>query len=793
MKNQLFLFGLLLLMSNWAFAQGPSLSWAKSMGSTGWTDHGNAIAIDPSGNVYTIGSFSGTVDFDPSAAVFNLSTSGTFDMDMYIQKLNANGNLIWAKSIKADAGWGINLDNSGNILITGIFTSIVDFDPSAAVTNLTSNGGVDAFVLKLTTNGTFVWAKSFGNTLPNVGVGIVSDKFGNTYITGTFHGTVDFNPGAAVNNLTSNGVEDVFVLKLDINGNFVWVRSFGGISAEHVCEIILDSNNNVFVAGSFYNTVDFNVNADIYNVSSNGERDIYILKLDALGNYIWVRTMGAGGRDVAEGIAVDASNNIYTTGSFSNTVDFDPSTSTSNLVASTFYSAFVQKLSNSGTLVWAKCIGGTGTAKAEGCGISINAAGEVYTTGVFQNTVDFNPNTAVNNITAVSGQDAYVQKMNSNGIYMWSFNINSGGYGPYLSISTASCQFYLTGNFSSTADFSPGTTVTNLTSNGNTDAFVAKYQEGTQGYNSTFTYDVKCDANGNAKLTVTGPPQPIGNPYYVFYLIEDGASTPTETINWWQQASPYVYSPGPFTFSTPLQAGIQYYVKYGVWDDCTAWGETRIYNIDAGEAAPEPAFHLRNATTSATTFLTCDPINLVETYEASHGLNYNRYYIDLWERSCGSSTSFSWKAASGWFYTTLPSTLDIRALFSGVVFTAGKEYQVKLALGNECDGWEDTTANFCVVACAAAKSAEQNNNISNEALHDDFEIKLYPNPAQSTININAEGVEITELSIFNSLGQEFQLIKYTSNQLEISALPSGMYILELKTDKGLIRKQFVKQ
>src|SRR5690606_21731654 len=152
--------------------------------------------------------------------------------DVFISKLDANGNFVWAKRIggtSSDFGNAIAIDGVGNVYTTGRFSDVVDFDPGTGTFNL--NGGYgyyfDVFVSKLNVNGEFVWAKRIGGNGVDVGHAITLDGNNNVYTTGFFTGTVDFDPGTGTHNLASTGANDIFISKLDVNGNFLWANKFG--------------------------------------------------------------------------------------------------------------------------------------------------------------------------------------------------------------------------------------------------------------------------------------------------------------------------------------------------------------------------------------------------------------------------------------------------------------------------------------------------------------------------------------------------------------------------------------
>ena len=264
---------------------------------------------------------------------FNLTSSG--GSDVFVSKLDSDGNFVWAKSMGGtgfDFGFGIAVDGSGNVHTTGQFRSTTaDFDPGPGTFNLTSSGSSDVFVSKLDSSGNFVWAKSMGSSLS---FGIAVDGSGNVHTTGSFSGTADFDPGPGTFNLTSSGDLDVFVSKLDSNGNFVWAKSMRGTGFDQGRSIAVDGSGNVHTTGSFSGTADFDPGPGTFNLFGGGNSKVFVSKLDSDGNFVWAKSMGGPRIDQGLGIAVDGSGNVHTTGSFDGTADFDPGPGTFNLTSS---------------------------------------------------------------------------------------------------------------------------------------------------------------------------------------------------------------------------------------------------------------------------------------------------------------------------------------------------------------------------------------------------------------------------------------------------------------------------
>lgn len=375
------LLALFTLFISVTYAQG--FKWAKQLGSVG-NDIGYSITVDDSGNVFSTGFFGDTLDFDPDTAIYNQSTRG-----VYVQKLDVNGNFAWVKHIGDSANAistsVIAVDDFGNVFIAGAFKGSVDFDPGTGIYNLSSkNNGTadDIFIQKLDVNGNFIWAKQLQVNPTNKKAHIALDNSSNVYVTGDFSDTVDFDPGISTYYFTSFGGIDIYVQKLDANGNFVWAKQIGGSNyADAGYAIALDDLDNIHITGIFSGTVDFDPGPGTTNFIADGNSDIFILKLDKDGNFIWAKQMEGGDGDIAYSIVIDEFQNGYSTGYFWKTVDFDPGTASYNLTSSGKDDIFIQKLDSNGDFIWVKQMGGSNYDL--GYSIAIDTAENVYTTGWF--------------------------------------------------------------------------------------------------------------------------------------------------------------------------------------------------------------------------------------------------------------------------------------------------------------------------------------------------------------------------------------------------------------------------
>ncbi len=451
----------------------PVNIWASQIGSVGG-ELSKGVTLDAAGNVYSTGYFAGTVDFDPGVGTLNLISAGS--NDVFIQKLDVTGNLVFAKqmgSTASDNGNDITLDAAGNIYVTGDFRGTVDFDPGAGVSNLTALGAGDIFIQKLDAAGNFVWARQMGGTDFESANAIVIDNSGNVYTTGRFEGIVDFDPGAGVSNLTSLGSRDVFISKLDASGNFVWVKQMGGTSFEEGFSLDIDPSGNLYTTGVFRDIIDFDPGAGVFNLTSTGNDDIFIQKLDATGAFVWAKQIGgSSGGDEGRSLTIDATG-VYVTGKFFGTVDFDPGVGILNLNSLGGDDVFVLKLDVVGNFVWVKQMGGASSDAARG--IALDTSGNIYTTGFFMGTADFDPGVGISNMISVGAEDVFISKLDINGDFLCTTQIGGSGLDIGTSIILdASGDVHTVGAFNATSDFDPSAGTANLTSIGSSDGFTSK-------------------------------------------------------------------------------------------------------------------------------------------------------------------------------------------------------------------------------------------------------------------------------------------------------------------------------
>jgi hypothetical protein len=430
--------------------------WAKRIGGAG-NDGGLSITLDNQQNIIVAGAFNGTVDFDPGAGIFNLVSLTTGSNSAgFILKLDNNGNLVNAVQLSSNVQTGISpmmrvnctslqIDINGNIIVGGKFSNnydingnpqLIDFNPGNGSALLSAGDEENYFVLKLTSTLTYVWAKNFCAWPYSAGVTSVSalasdynaeiatGSNGSIYFTAKFYSPLgspsDFDPGAGVANLTALGTYDIFVLKLNTNGLFQWVKQLvgNGVSyGENVGDIKVDSNDDVLVTGSFTGTADFDPSVNTLTYTALGINIAgFVWKLSNTGALVFAKIFAGSALNYRiEPLGLDVSNNsdIYLTGFAGGDVDFDPGIGNFvfpvNIINGVVTnSCFILKLSNNGDLTWAKQL-----TSASGRDLSYSNNG-IYSNGIFNATADFDPSSGIFNLTTPAGNasDVYLHKLN---------------------------------------------------------------------------------------------------------------------------------------------------------------------------------------------------------------------------------------------------------------------------------------------------------------------------------------------------------------------------------------------
>jgi hypothetical protein len=395
----------------------------------------------------------------------------------------------WSKGfggMMPDIGRGISNDGQGGVLVTGRFGFTADLGQGIAI----SNGGNDIFAMRLSGAGQTVWASTFGGPSDDSGSDIVGDGQGGAFVLGGFQGTADLGLG----NVTSAGSGDVFVIKLSSTGQPVWVKTYGGPVSDSATSIAADGQGNAVFVGAFEGTVDLGLG----NVTSNGGRDIYVIKLTSSGQTTWVKTFGGPGNESAQGVDTDAQG-VLVSGAFPGTVDFG----TGPVTAKGMLDAYVVKLDGAGQTSWVRTYGGSGITYASGRAVGVDGQGGALVTGGFDGTVDLGQG----NVSSSGGFDFYVTRLDSAGQTSWvrTYSGNGNDFGNGIA-SDGQGGAWVAGNYGGSIDLGTGT----VNAQGLRDSFVTRLDSTGQTLSVT-TFGAAADddaadlaADGQGGALVTG-------------------------------------------------------------------------------------------------------------------------------------------------------------------------------------------------------------------------------------------------------------------------------------------------
>src|SRR5262245_7120894 len=342
-----------------------------------------------------------------------------------------SGFAVSAGGLLKDDGLAIAHDTAGNVYAAGFYTGGIDFNAVTHKIHLDGFGSEDAWVAKFdTTTGACIWAKRMGGLLDDTATGVAVDRLGNVYVPGTVQDTAKFGPKTFTRQGPNTGF-DGFVVKLDTSGNVVWENQLADLSSNYygvlVKGIAADGLGNNFIAGYFSGTIDFGGHhiAAQELTSPNLHASGFVLRLDAGGNFNWVRQASDVDGVSFMAVAVDPKDNVYLTGDLQGTAGFSNGANPNFMTLSgpagqsSFY---VLKLNAAGIPQWSY-LGGimTGNGSAGSAGIAVDSAGRTYTTGAFGGAnIDFDPIGSHFTMTAAAGSlDVFVVRLNANGSFAW--------------------------------------------------------------------------------------------------------------------------------------------------------------------------------------------------------------------------------------------------------------------------------------------------------------------------------------------------------------------------------------
>ena len=386
---------LAILVSAIGYAQELDFLWAKQGGGDS-NDIARGVTADQVGNTIVIGSFNGKADLDDQEII-----SAGYE-DIFVAKYSDKGKVLWVKRFGAkrkDFAFDVDIDKKGNSVLTGLFTSNVDFGKFT----LKGLGSGDIFTAKLDPLGNVLWAKQAGGSELDGGNEIAIDSSDNALIIANTYGSV------TVGNTLLNyqGGMDTFIVKYDPDGNVLWAQQIAGSGDEQGRGISPDKQGNVLSLGEFTGTITIGSKK---LTSESKLRDIFLAKHDASGNVVWAKSFGSTGEDYGRGIGTDAAGNIYFSGVFTGSVKFD-STTLNSVEGSK--DIFLAKADSFGNILWVRQMGGSGPD--EGCEIEVDEEGNAYISGGFADKATFESTI----LTSAGWRDVFTAQFDPQGKLIW--------------------------------------------------------------------------------------------------------------------------------------------------------------------------------------------------------------------------------------------------------------------------------------------------------------------------------------------------------------------------------------
>jgi hypothetical protein len=396
-------------------------------------------------------------------------TACLFSLTITAQKFD------WARSFYGksyDDVWDLEQDIWGNSYILVEFYDSTDVDPGPTQTWVSKKQ-----LIKLDSSGKLIWnIKPPGGPGDDIKITVFQEYI---YVTGIFGSTMDFDPGPATYTMSPTGAYSMYIMKLDTAGNFIWAKAVTSTNSVDVRDITVDTSGNVYSTGQFSGQVDFDPGSGFFYLWESSGGTIYILKLNASGDFIFAGQMGGFYAETGLAVSTDQKKNIYLTGYFSATGDFDPGTGTYNLSAGSGNDVFAVKLDSTGTLKWAVNFGSSGY-DCRGYGIKPDGYGNVFISGNFTGTVDFDPGPGTYTLAStppvyINRTDLFVVKLDKDGKLIFAKSVGGSLYDVNNSLDVDKFgSSYITGYFMSTVDFDPGPGAYTVTAGSNPALYALK-------------------------------------------------------------------------------------------------------------------------------------------------------------------------------------------------------------------------------------------------------------------------------------------------------------------------------
>ncbi len=762
-------------------AQDATYAWAKSVGGV-THDQGRAVAVDTRGNVFVTGYFGGSANFNPSGPGGVLTASS--NQNIFLAKYDSEGNYIWAKSIGGNgsaSAYGIAVDPRGNIFLTGTFSGTIDLDPDTGTASFTPAIVPffrDAFLAKYDSNGRYLWGKSMGGGSDDEGHCVAVDTGGNVYVSGFHTQSINFNPGGTGGTLSPlGGGNDIFLAKYDTNGTYLWAKNMGGSGADHSNGLAVDISGNVYMTGYFEGRATFNVGGLFGSyLTSAGNRDIFLAKYSTSGNYLWAKNMGSDGDDEGRGVALDATGNVYITGDFQGTANFNINGTGGSLTSSGSWDVFIAKYSPSGIYMWAKNAGGN--LADHSWDIAVDGSDNIYVTGNYLQ--NFNPGNSNNNLNASGGENVFIARYDADGSNQWAKGV--GGNANALAVDSRG-GIYATGWYNQVADFDPGPDTAAFTSAGGMDAFLLKLKQHcevtvsffesicdsytfngitytkTGEYADTFISASGCDSIYKLTLTITG--NTSDNP------VIKGDYCDSATFN----GVTYTTS-GIYTQSYNNSKGCDSSITY---DINIAYHNTHLLSYETCNSFMFNDTVYWHSGTYSTIFTNLDGCDSIMTLK----LTINNAEASVTKNG----TTLIVNSADSYQWLNCDSSIAITGANSQHYTPKHNGHYAVIITSNSCIDTSD-----CILVEVESRIDE---------LYAGNVIQIFPNPGHNRLNIQAgKALKNATIKMVNVVGQliEERINQYgTHFSMDILQYSAGVYFVEVSEDGHVLQLKFVKE
>ena len=664
----------------------------------------------------------------------------------------------WNMSIGGTGQDGVydnTIDASGNIYNCGFFKNTVDFDPSANSYGISVNVGItkpDAFVQKLDAQHNFLWAKSFSSSSGETETArsIATDANNNVYVLGTYNGNIQLDLSDST--VWGGGVTTShrpFLVKLDSAGNYLWGygwKTTGSAGEMEVFKLLVDAAGKIFIGGYYSGTVDFDPTNNSNQSYSSTNREAFLLRISTAGTLEKVRTISSSNKCLFNTMEMDQQSNIYFTGDFQGSIDFDNGAGSQIVNSSGASSMYLSKVDTGFNHIWAA---GSGAGYSR-VALSISSSGFLYYTGYFSFTRDLEFGAGTQNFTSSGSSDVYIIKMDTSGTTHWIKTI--GGVGNETSRAlevTPQENIQIAGSFFGTVDIDPSSNVFNVTAVGQRDCYVLKL-DSAGSFISGASYG-SSDYDEVYEILV-----PSENEFYISgYYYDTLDVDPTSGIlNIISNGNTDFYLIKLNTCSPSLA---------GITD--TACGS---YTVPSGTATYATSGTYNDTIPNSTG---CDSVMIINLTVYPNNINASviQTVDGLEAQANGASLTYAWVDCTS-------NQLVTGATSQVFMPSSNGDYAVIIDDGN-C---VDTSACFSINNVSIDESELLNNLI------------VYPNPSSRIINVKSQ-VAINKIEVLDLMGRTVLTQKSGKDVVDVSGLSQGVYLVKVYTEYEEVVRRVIRE